>query len=431
MKRNRRKSWKSSASVVVTGYGAVTALGRDAHSTWRRLCAGESGVAQITLFDASPFYSHEAAEIKDLQGISTRWPIGRAVSSNNSGLQLFDGRASLDRGSIFLRAACREAVHSADLAETIRVRPERVGLVAGTTLGGMTYGTRFYREYRARGAGRAHASLLRDYLLHGQTECAARSLGIGGPVVTVTNACAAGTSALGIASAFIRAGKADVVLAGGFDSFCEFIFAGFSSLQAIAREKCRPFDRRRNGMVLGEGAGIIALESGLNARSRERVPRTELLSVADSCDAYHITRPDPGGEGAARAMARALKEAELEPAEIGYVNAHGTGTQSNDEAEAVALAKVFGAELQNVLVSSTKAAVGHLLGGAGGVEAVFTVMALEDGSLPPTTNHDVIAPECAGLQVIRSRAIERRVDAAMSSSFGFGGQNSVAVFGAV
>ncbi len=416
--------------LFVTGLGAVSSLGLDAPTTWRRLCSGDSGVKSISLFNSSAYYSHEACEIADLHSLFE----GSSLASSShaaGGLRVFDGRTLLDRGSIILRAACREAMSQAGLGELIRKSPERVGLATGATLGGMAHGTTFYRQFRTVGIDRTRLSLLKDYLLNNQVENAARALGLAGPVVTVTNACAGGTSALGVAALLIRAGKADAVLTGGYDPFCEFVFAGFSSLQAVTRDKCRPFDRRRNGMVLGEGAGILVLESGEIAAQRDAAPLAELMSVGESCDAFHMTRPDPEGRGAARAISSALKTASVAADQVGYINTHGTGTPSNDLSEALALRNVFGAGLERIPLSSTKPAVGHLLGGAGGIEAVFTVLALRDGLLPATLNHEEPDEACGRLDVIHGQARERKVGVAMSNSFGFGGQNAVVVFGRV
>jgi 3-oxoacyl-[acyl-carrier-protein] synthase II len=440
--------------ILVTGLGAVSSLGLDAPTTWQRLCAGRSGVKRIALFDSSGYYSHEAAEIADLhaladcplfaRGLHTAARTQLSVENDASRatyccrqsspgpageLRVFDGRTLLDRGSIMLRAACLEAISHAGIGDMIRRSPERVGLVTGATLGGMAHGTAFYRQFKTSGISRARLSLLKDYLLNDQVETAAGFLGLAGPAVTVTNACAAGTSALGVAALLIRAGKADAVLAGGYDPFCEFIFAGFSSLQAVARDKCRPFDRRRNGMVLGEGAGMLVLETSKLAAKRSAAPLAELKGVGESCDAFHMTRPAPDGKGAFKAISSALKSASVTPDSVEYINTHGTGTPSNDVSEALALKSAFGSALKRIPLSSTKPAVGHLLGGAGGIEAVFTVLALKNSLLPATLNHDELDPACGDLDVIHSVAREEKVDVAVSNSFGFGGQNAVAVFG--
>jgi 3-oxoacyl-[acyl-carrier-protein] synthase II len=296
----------------------------------------------------------------------------------------------------------------------------------GTTLGGMRSGERFHETYLRQGSRRTRASRVVDHLAHAQPLHVMAELGIPGLPQVFTNACASGANAVGRAFRAIRAGDADVALCGGYDPLCEFAFAGFHALQALTPELCRPFDRRRSGLVIGEGAAVLVLEAWDRAERRGVPLRGEVIGYGESNDAFHMTRPDPAGTAAALAIRRALADAGVAAGDVDYVNAHGTGTPFNDASETAALLAALGERAREVPVSSTKPLVGHLLGAAGAAEAVFTVQALAEGWLPPNANYEVPDPACA-LRVLTA-ALRTDARVALSNSFGFGGANATLAF---
>jgi 3-oxoacyl-[acyl-carrier-protein] synthase II len=299
-------------------------------------------------------------------------------------------------------------------------------MALGTTLGGMRQGQRFHEAYVRKGPGATRASRVQDHLAHAQPLHVAAEFDI--PVVPLVfgNACASGANAVGHGFRAVRAGDADVALCGGYDPLCEFAFAGFQALQALTPELCRPFDRDRSGLTMGEGAAVLVLEDRAAARGRGARCWGEVIGYGESNDAFHMTRPDPQGTGAARAIRRALEDAGLAPEDVDYVNAHGTGTPFNDASETAAVLAALGEWGRDVPVSSTKPLVGHLLGAAGAAEAVLTLLALREGRLPPNANYAVPDPACA-LRVLRDSApADARV--ALSNSFGFGGANATLAF---
>ena len=242
-----------------------------------------------------------------------------------------------------------------------------------------------------------------------------------------SNACASGANAIGRAFRDVRAGAADIAVCGGYDPLSEFAFAGFHCLQALTAELCRPFDRNRSGLAIGEGAGVLILEGWERAEARGARIRGEIVGYGESTDAYHMTRPEPGGRGAEDALRRAIEDAGLEPGQVDYINAHGTGTPFNDATESAAIGAVFGPAAARIPVSSTKAMIGHLLGGAGAVEGILTVMALREKRIPPNINYETPDPECA-LRIVREPETPVRMDIALSNSFGFGGSNATLAF---
>jgi len=332
----------------------------------------------------------------------------------------------LDRASHLLRLAYEEAIgESGWLPDGLVAAGPVVAL--GTTLGGMGSGERYLGEYLRKGPTRALPSLVFDHLAHSQgLHLMEEFLLLGVPVV-YSNACASGANAIGHAFQAVRAGKIDVAICGGYDPLCEFVFAGFHSLQALTPELCRPFDRDRSGMALGEGAGVLVLESMECARRRGAGILGEVTGYGESTDAYHMTRPDPEGREAAAAMRQALEDAETDPSEVGYVNAHGTGTPFNDAMESAAILFALGSGGANVAVSSTKSMTGHLLGGAGAVEAILTVMALAHRRIPPNVNCPNPDPSC-GLRIVTAAEDAPSLEVALSNSFGFGGANAALVF---
>ena len=332
----------------------------------------------------------------------------------------------MDRSAHLLYYALSEALDAAGMtAAALRVAPPFVAF--GTTLGGMTSGERYHETYIQHGPAGARPSFVVGHLAQHQALHLMEEFSIPGTPRVLMNACASGANAIGWAFRAIRAGQADVALCGGYDALCRFGFAGFHSLQALSPDLCRPFDRHRDGLALGEGAGILVLETWGRAEARRAAILGEVIGYGESNDAFHMTRPNPDGKVAARAIQGALADAGIDPAEVDYVNAHGTGTPFNDAAETAALFDALGSRAGEVAVSSTKSMVGHLLGGAGAVEGIHTVLALEAQRLPPNINYETPDPACP-LRIVRSAERPARLHVAISNSFGFGGANATLVF---
>jgi 3-oxoacyl-[acyl-carrier-protein] synthase II len=291
--------------------------------------------------------------------------------------------------------------------------------VIGTTSGGMSFGEDYYRSLNRHGSLRRSPTWIANYLPQKPVVDAQEAFGISGPCQVIANACASGTNAIGHAFECVRSGKYDRVLTGGYDALSELVFVGFDSLQAATPEKCRPFDRDRSGMVLGEGAAVLALENLEVAQARGAHILAEIIGYGISTDNHHLTQPDPSGSGPRRAMEQALRSARLSPEAIDYINAHGTATPFNDAAEGKAIAQLFG----RTPVSSTKGMMGHSLGAAGAVETIVCLLALQHQFLPPNINFH--APdEDVDLNVVANESRKAKIDIALSNSFGFGGTNA-------
>jgi 3-oxoacyl-(acyl-carrier-protein) synthase len=378
-----------SHDVVVTGYGVVSPLGAGVSALWDGLCAGRSAVAPIARFAADDLTPRRAAEVRD-------------VASDDP-----------DRAAAFAVHAARDALADAGLDPAA---VPRLGVALGTTLGGM-------RLFERWTAGEGDEGL-RGIPYFAPAARVARTIGCTGPVATTQLACASGTQAIALGAAWVRRGQADVVLAGGADLLCRFVVAGFNALRATA-DVARPFDVARRGLVLGEGAAVLVLESAAHARARGARARARLVGAGAAGDATHMTAPDRDGGGAARAMAAALRDAGIAPAAVGFVSAHGTGTAYNDAMEAVAIARVFGPRA--VPVNSIKGAVGHTLGAAGALEAVVCAEVLQRGVVPPTAGLVTLDPACAGLDVVAGAPRPVDVGVAVSTSSGFAGANAALV----
>jgi 3-oxoacyl-[acyl-carrier-protein] synthase II len=387
-------------SVVVTGLGAATPFGLGVKAFWSGLASGVCAIRPLTLISTDGFRCRVGAEVPDpLPGS------GRRTRSDRLAL-----------------AAAAEALADAGLDSGGR---SRAALVVGAVGAGMLEAERWYWE-----AGRWRAEVVAPGALRGalpatHADTLAYRLGLGGPRHTVVTACSSGAVALVEAAELIADGVTDVALAGGVDALTRVCFMGFNALKLLDPGPCRPFDRDRRGMSIGEGAGFVVLESAERARARGAAIRAELAGWGMTTDAYHVTAPDPEGDGMVRAMRAALARARLEPRAVQYANAHGTGTPQNDRVEARALARVFGEG--GLLVSSTKSMIGHTMAAAGSLEAIATVLALEHGVVPPTANLDTPDPDVAFDCVPR---VPRRVPiaCAISNSFGFGGQNATLLF---
>ena len=404
--------------VVVTGLGALTPCGLDVSSTWRAMLAGRSGIGPITRFDASGWPVRIAGEVR---GFDAEAHFSRAELKR------------LDRFSRFALVAAAEAVSDAGLLLP-GPAPERVGVYLGTGIGGLGEIEASALALAAEGPKGVSPFFLPRILTNMAAGQIALRYGALGPSLCVATACAAGNHSIGEAWRVIRSGEADLVLAGGAEACIDPVaVAGFLVMRSLSRcnddptRASRPFDRQRDGFVMSEGAGVLVLEERERALGRGARIHAELVGYALTNDAHHATAPPPDGAGAARCMALALRAAGVRPEEVGYVNAHGTSTPANDIAETCALHTVFGPHAKRLAVSSTKSVTGHLLGAAGGVEAVATVLALREGWLPPTATLGEPDPGC-DLDYIPAHPRARSVEVALSNAFGFGGTNACLVF---
>jgi 3-oxoacyl-[acyl-carrier-protein] synthase II len=395
---------------VVTGLGAVTPLGLDAGSYWQGLLAGRSGMGPITLFDASDFPCRIAAEVK---GFDPTCHMDQRMARRSG------------RFAQFGTAAARQALESAGLTVDESTR-DRIGIVMATSGAIIGLGPQ-ERLMEERGPGRIDPLLISRVGAHMAGVRIGRVLGVRGPNTTINSACASGADAIGHALNLIRLGQAEVLLAGGCEAtVVPLTMAAMAIVGALSRRNhdpqaaSRPFDAERDGFVMGEGAGVLVLESEEHARRRDATIMAEVAGAGWSFDALDETAPDV--EGQALAMARALRDAEVAPADIDYINAHGTSTQLNDRTETAAIKKVFGDLAYRTPVSSNKSMIGHLVAAAGAVEAVAAVLTLRDQILPPTINYRTPDPEC-DLDYVPNEARPHRVEACLSNSFGLGGQN--------
>lgn len=409
--------------VVVTGVGTVNPLAHSVTDTWAALLAGKSGAAEVTLFDASRLDTHFAAEVKEFDP-DVYMP--RKESRR------------MDRSTLLMWAATSHAMADAGLEyEDGDPAAERVGVVCGTGIGGI--GTTQSQIETLNERGPSRISPLAIPMIMSNQAAGALSIGfhLAGPSTCTVTACAASANAIGDAAEIIRRGVTDVMVAGGMEgAVTEFAMGGFNSMKALSTRNeapdaaSRPFDRDRDGFVLGEGAGSLILEEYEHARDRGARIYGEIVGYGMSADAYHITLPKPGGAGAARAMQGALDDAGINPDQVDYINAHGTSTPANDVTETLAIKTVFGDHAYRVPVSSTKSMTGHMLGGAGAMEAIISLQVLNEGVLPPTINYETPDPEC-DLDYVPNEPRDAAVEYALSNSFGFGGHNVSLLFKSV
>ena len=404
--------------VVVTGLGAVTPIGNDVSSYWEGLSSGRNGVEAITLFDASRHACRFAAEVKGFD--PSGWLEPKEAKR-------------WDRFCQFGVVAAKQAVAHAGL--TIDASNQhRVGVAIGSGVGGLLMMETQAHVLNDRGPDRVSPFCVPMMIPNMATGLTAIALGAKGPSTAVATACAAGSNAIGDAFRLIQLGQADAMVCGGAESAITPLgVAGFASAKALSFRNddpataSRPFDAERNGFVIGEGAGVLVLESLEHAQARGAQILAEIVGYGMTCDAHHITAPSPGGVGGAEAMRLALKDGGLEPESVDYVNAHGTSTQANDANETSAIKSALGDHAFKIPVSSTKSMTGHLLGGSGGIEAVAAVLAMGHGVVPPTINYQNPDPAC-DLDVVPNQARERTLDVVLSNSFGFGGHNVCLAF---
>ena len=399
--------------VVVTGLGLLSPVGNDVASTWRALLDGANGAGLITQFDTTNFPVRFGCELKGFDP-----------------LQYMD-RKEVKRNDVFTQmalAASVQAMADAGLSDG-GYDPENTGVIIGSGIGGLKVFEAQHDVYRERGPGKISAFFIPMFIPDMAAGIVSIRFNAKGPNYATVSACATSAHAIGDAYRTIQYGDADVMITGGSEAaITPMAIGGFANMQALSENNenymhaSRPFDKNRDGFVMGEGAGIVILEELEHARRRGARIYAELAGYGMTGDAYHITQPAPEGEGAQRSMRRALRDAGIGPADVQYINAHGTSTPYNDMNETKAIKAVFGEQAYQIHVSSTKSATGHTLGAAGGLEFAICSLAVRDGMLPPTINYETSDPEC-DLNYVPNKAVEREVDVALSNSFGFGGHN--------
>lgn len=414
---NFSKHNKNRTRVVITGMGAVSPLGLDVESTWENIVKGKSGVGPVTHFDASEHKTRVAAEVK---GFNPTEIFGRKEARR------------MDRFTQFAMYAGLQALEDSGLKITDDNR-HRIGALIGTGIGGIGTLIEQAEVLRIKGPSRISPFLVPMMLPDTAGGMLAIKLGIHAINIAVVTACATGTNAIGEATEMIRRGQADVMFAGsGEAAIVPLAMAGMSALTAMTTRNddpehaSRPFDKGRDGFVMGEGSAVLVLESMEHAQARGANILAEVTGYGSTNDAYHITAPAAEGAGAVQCMKQALGNAQLKPSQVNYINAHGTSTYMNDKNETAAIKTVFGEDAYNIPISSTKSMIGHLLGASGALEAFFCVKVLQDQILPPTTNYETPDPEC-DLDYVPNEARKANVNTVLSNSFGFGGHNATIV----
>jgi len=400
--------------VVVTGMGAITPVGNDVATTWRAITEGVSGGAPITKFDHSTFPVHFACEVKGFDPL------------------LYLERKEAKRADLFAQyaiAASVQAMTDAGFDDASKYDPERTGVIIGSGIGGLKTFEEQHDVYRERGQSKISAFFIPMFISDIAAGLVSMRFNAKGPNYATISACATSAHAIGDAYRTIQYGDADIMITGGSEAtVTPMAIGGFANMKALSERNespetaSRPFDATRDGFVMGEGGGIVILEELEHARARGATIYAEIAGYGATGDAYHLTAPAPEGEGAQRAMRRALKDAGIEPSGVQYINAHGTSTPANDLNETKAIKAVFGPHAAGVNVSSTKGATGHMLGAAGSVEFILGTLAIEHNVIPPTINYQTPDPEC-DLDYTPNKPVQRRVDVVLSNSFGFGGHN--------
>jgi len=404
--------------VVVTGLGAITPIGNTLSEYWEGLLAGRNGIGPITFFDASRHDCRFAGEVK---GFDPHAFMERKEAKR------------MDRFAQFAVAASKQAIADAKLQINDQ-NAEQVGVIIGTGIGGLKILEEQEEIYLNRGPSRCSPFMIPMMIANMAAGLTAIHTGAKGPNTCTVTACAAGSNAVGDAFRLVQQGYAKAMICGGTEAAVTHLsVAGFAAARALSTRNddplhaCRPFDRDRDGFVMGEGVGILILEELEYALNRGARIYGEMVGYGMTCDAYHMTSPVPGGEGATRAMGLALQDGGLKPEEIDYINAHGTSTPANDSTETMAIKNALGESARKVAISSTKSMTGHLLGGSGGIEAVATVMVIAHDNIPPTINIENLDPAC-DLDYVPDKSRVKTVNAALSNSFGFGGHNVTLAF---
>ncbi|MGY2765031.1 beta-ketoacyl-ACP synthase II [Thermostichus sp. MS-CIW-26] len=407
-------AYRPTRRVVITGLGAVTPIGNSPAEFWQSLLAGRCGIGPITHFDASRHDCRIAGEVKGFDPLD------------------YLDRKDVKRTDRFVHlamAATRQALEDADFRITA-LNAEQVGVILGTGIGGIRVLEEQQTIYLQKGPDRCSPFMVPMMIANMAAGHLAIHFGAKGPNSCTVTACASGSNAIGDAFRLIQRGEVQAAITGGTEAaVTPLSMAGFSAMKALStrndtpEQACRPFDRDRDGFVMGEGAGILVLEELEHARARGAKIYAEIVGYGLTCDAHHMTNPAPGGEGAARAMQLALKDAGLQPGDVQHINAHATSTPVGDIAEVQAIKSVFGEHAPRLAISATKSMTGHLLGGAGGIATVATALAIHHGWVPPTLNLDNPDPECEGLDFVPHKGRQMAVEAALVNAFGFGGHN--------
>ncbi len=413
--------------IVVTGLGLVTPLGADVETTWRNLIAGKSGAGPITRFDASDQKCRIACEVKPADH---EWGFDPSLRVDHK------VQRQVDPFIIYGIDAAGQALEDAGLTEMSEEERLRAGCSIGSGIGGLPGIESESLVLAEKGPSRVSPHFVHGRLINLISGQVSIKYGLMGPNHAVVTACSTGAHSIGDAARMIRDDDADIMLAGGAEgTICPIGIAGFAQARALStafndepQRASRPYDKDRDGFVMGEGAGVVVLEEYEHAKARGAKIYAEVVGYGLSGDAYHVTAPHPEGSGAFRSMQMALKKAGMAPSDIDYINAHGTSTPMGDELELGAVRRLFGDAISTVSMSSTKSAIGHLLGGAGAVESIFCMLAMRDQIVPPTLNLDNPSDGCAGVDLVPKQAKKRSVKAVLNNSFGFGGTNASLVF---
>ncbi len=402
----------ASRRVAITGLGIISALGLDLAENWKSLSEGRSGIGPVS--------------VPDVAGVGLKMQNGAQVRGFDPLKHFAGGKdAQLDRFAQFSVVAAREAIRDSKLELTPEMR-QNAAIVCGSAVGGQAAIEAGFEDLWVQGRGRVHPLTIPKTMANAGASHISMDLGLAGPVYTVSTACSSANHAIGQAFRLVRDGEADLAVTGGAEAFFTIgMLKAWEAMRVVAPDTCRPFSKDRRGMILGEGGAMMILEPMESARARGAMIYAEVCGMGMTSDAHHLTQPTI--DGPARAMRGALREAGMAPEEVGYINAHGTGTAGNDPVETKAIREVFGAHANKLAVSSTKSMHGHALGAAGALEAIATVLALHHGILPPTANFTEADPEC-DLDYIPNKARVLRVGAALSNSFAFGGLNAVVAF---
>jgi 3-oxoacyl-[acyl-carrier-protein] synthase II len=412
--------------VVVTGLGLVTPLGGDVETSWSNILAGKSGAGRLTRFDASgdEWACKIACEVKNGDGSNGTWDVGKRVDHKV--------QRQVDLFIQFGIDAAGQAIEDAGLLDLSEEDSFRAGVSIGSGIGGLPGIEKESIVLHEKGPRRVSPHFVHGRLINLVSGQVSIKYGLRGPNHAVVTACSTGAHSIGDAARMIALDDADIMLAGGAESaICPLGIAGFAQARALStafndspERASRPYDKDRDGFVMGEGAGVVVLEEYERAKKRGAKIYGEIVGYGLTGDAYHVTAPHEEGQGGYRAMANALRKAGLTPNDIDYINAHGTSTPLGDEIELGAVRRLFGSAMENVSMSSTKSAIGHLLGGAGAVEAIFCLLAMRDQVAPPTINLENPSEGCQGVDLVPNQAKERRIRAVLNNSFGFGGTNA-------
>jgi len=404
--------------VVVTGVGLVIPTGIGVETAWKNICEGKSGIGPLTRFDANGFETKIAAEVK------------------NFNPELYIDKKEIKKMDLFIHyaiAATQEAIKDAQLSITPE-NSEQIGVIVGTGLGGLPSIERYHKVLLERGPSRITPFFIPMLIANLASGQIAIQFGPKGPNTCVVTACATGAHCIGDAFRAIVYGDAEAMITGGTEAnITPLTIGGFNAMKALSTRNdqpdkaCRPFEKNRDGFVVAEGSGILILEELQFALKRKSKIYAELIGYGYTGDAYHITAPSPDGDGAVRCMRMAIKDARLKPEDVDYINAHGTSTQLNDLTETIAIKRVFGDHAKKVPISATKSMTGHLLGAAGSTEAIFTILSLRDGIMPPTLNYEEADPQC-DLDYVPNVARRKPLKVGMSNAFGFGGTNATLIF---